>query len=249
MAITDKEKGVWLLDEVYAKQNEGDIWTYDGASALFTWGANSMGTLGQNNANPVTYSSPIQVGTDVNWSALSNATIGDSYWMIATKQDGTLWSWGRGGQGRGGTNSATQYSSPVQVGTDTTWSDQISRDGEGGGSFAIKTDGTLWSWGNNSPSYGALGHNNKTNYSSPKQVPGSWSKEFALKKNGECMFAIRTDGTFWAWGYNAYGQLGLNDNTNRSSPTQIPGTKWSHVACGGDAGAKAFKAALTPSQL
>jgi len=34
MAITDKEKGVWGLDQVYNKINQGSIWEYSGASAL-----------------------------------------------------------------------------------------------------------------------------------------------------------------------------------------------------------------------
>ena len=38
------------------------------------------------------------------------------------------------------------------------------------------------------------------------------------------MTAFKTDGTFWGWGVNQYGQLGLNDRSHRSSPTQIPGT-------------------------
>jgi len=235
MAITDKEEGVWLLDEVYAKQNEGDIWgsPYVGSTALYTWGNNSpMGCLGQNNLTQ--YSSPIQVGTDTTWSAISNSNIGDSYWMIATKTDGTLWSWGRGGQGRLGVSNNTQYSSPVQVGTDTTWSDQISRDGEGGGSFAIKTDGTLWSWGNNSPSYGQLGHNNKTNYDSPKQVPGSWSK---VSNMSTAAITIKADGTLWTWGANSFGMLGIGGDTAYSSPKQVgTDTTWSSVSGGAQFG-------------
>ena len=60
MAITDKEKGVWGLDQVYNKINQGSIWEYTGTNALFTWGLNPAG----NNTN-TEYSSPIQVpGTD-----------------------------------------------------------------------------------------------------------------------------------------------------------------------------------------
>ena len=40
------------------------------------------------------------------------------------------------------------------------------------------------------------------------------------------MIAVKTDGTMWSWGSNTYGGLGHNDKTNRSSPTQIPGTSW-----------------------
>ena len=45
--------------------------------------------------------------------------------------------------------------------------------------------------------------------------------------------AIRTDHTLWCWGFNSSGQLGLGDNTDRSTPTQVGiGTDWSHVTAG-----------------
>ena len=40
------------------------------------------------------------------------------------------------------------------------------------------------------------------------------------------MYATKTDGTLWAWGYNEFGQLADNTIISRSSPTQIPGTTW-----------------------
>ena len=43
---------------------------------------------------------------------------------------------------------------------------------------------------------------------------------------GEALRATKTDGTLWTWGHNTYGELGINDRTMRSSPTQIPGN-WS----------------------
>lgn len=45
--------------------------------------------------------------------------------------------------------------------------------------------------------------------------------------------AIKTTGTLWAWGSNLDYQLGLGDNTQRTTPTQI-GTaiRWSSVYCG-----------------
>ena len=41
--------------------------------------------------------------------------------IIATKTDGTLWSWGYNNNGGAGVNSNVQNSSPTQVGTDTNW--------------------------------------------------------------------------------------------------------------------------------
>ena len=38
--------------------------------------------------------------------------------------------------------------------------------------------------------------------------------------------AIKTDGTFWVWGHNNYGQLGKNNVVRYSSPVQVPGTNY-----------------------
>ena len=93
--------------------------------------------------------------------------------------------------------------------------------------IAIKTDGTLWTWGNNPT--GELGHNNRTQYSSPKQIPGTTWKSTGGSRN--TIAATKTDGTLWVWGFNEYGQVGDNSRTHRSSPVQIPGTDWD--ICGG----------------
>jgi alpha-tubulin suppressor-like RCC1 family protein len=96
-------------------------------------------------------------------------------------------------------------------------------------SFAIKTDGTLWSWGNNG-NY-ELGLNTQTSaYSSPKQVGSltNWSK---ISAQGASTLAIKTDGTLWAWGVNSQGQLGLGNTTMYSSPKQVGSlTNWSQVS-------------------
>ncbi len=91
--------------------------------------------------------------------------------------------------------------------------------------YATKTDGTLWAWGNNSDG-GELGQNNRTHYSSPVQIPGtSW----ALVEGGyRAAMATKTDGTLWAWGNNDNGTLGINEveGNYKSSPVQVPGTTW-----------------------
>ena len=96
--------------------------------------------------------------------------------MVAVKTDGTMWSWGGNLNGVLGLNQSSdnvKYSSPVQIGTDTNWSKVRGGDG----SAAIKTDGTLYTWGYNQYG-GMLGHNETgpgaTNYSSPVQVPGTY---------------------------------------------------------------------------
>jgi len=139
------------------------------------------------------------------------------------KTDGTFWTWGFNNYGALGQNAPnpSSLSSPTQI-PGTNWSTNFATSNSYA-SLAIKTDGTLWTWGVNTQ--GHLGLNNRTNYSSPVQVPGTTWAAVEVSWNGIAR-ATKTDGTLWSWGYNGKGALGLNDTTNRSSPTQVPGTDW-----------------------
>tara|TARA_R100000234_G_C4979519_1_gene170126 strand:+ start:20 stop:1168 length:1149 start_codon:yes stop_codon:yes gene_type:complete len=133
-----------------------------------------------------------------------------------------LWAWGGNNDGRLGQNSLTQYSSPIQIGSDESWSG-ISKTGGDGTTAAVSMDGELFMWGG--AASGSSGLNSNIKYSSPVQVPGTnWSNWVSSVKG--ITIATKTDGTLWSWGKNEHGQLGQNDRTQRSSPVQIPGTTW-----------------------
>ena len=185
-------------------------------NTLWGWGNDDDGDMGQNSP-AIKYSSPVQIpGTT--WS---KAFRGKNF-NTAIKTDGTLWGWGTNYYGQLGQNTSganSKYSSPVQV-PGTTWATATASISV---SHAIKTDGTLWSMGENH--VGQLGHNNLTSYSSPVQIPGTtWS---SLSSSSYQTLGIKTNGTLWGWGNNGMGQLGQNDVALRSSPVQIPGTTWS----------------------
>jgi alpha-tubulin suppressor-like RCC1 family protein len=199
---------------------------------LWLWGDNESGALGQNST--ILHSSPVQVPGN-NWDTFSIASANGSGNAFGIKTDGTLWAWGRNYRGSLGLNQVADdsndahYSSPVQI-PGTTWATvhHIAQKVE-----AVKTDGTLWVWGENQN--GQLGQNNTVFYSSPVQVPGTtWSKT-AYKINGSLAETqqIKTDGTMWAWGSNAYGQVGNSSRAQASSPIQIPGTTWNRFVSGG----------------
>jgi alpha-tubulin suppressor-like RCC1 family protein len=189
---------------------------------LWAWGQNTYGKLGNN--NETTYSSPIQIpGTTWGPNVASGTNNG-----MATKTDGTLWSWGINQHGELGINNRTYYSSPVQI-PGTTWSSNRRTLSSGAYStnMAVKTDGTLWSWGRNDK--GELGVNDVAKRSSPVQIPGTtWSE---CSSGAFYSMAIKTDNTLWAWGKNFNGNLGHNNRTYYSSPVQIPGTTWKDVKC------------------
>jgi alpha-tubulin suppressor-like RCC1 family protein len=188
--------------------------------SLWTWGSNNFGQLGRNNT--IKLSSPVQLGS-LTWSEVS----GGDRACAAIQTNGTLWAWGRNiYNGQLGQNDQINRSSPVQIGSLTTWSKVHM-----GNSFctAIKTDGSLWAWGQNN--YGQLGNNSVIYRSSPVQVGSltTWSQTSA----GQSCAAIKTDGTLWTWGYNGSGQLGQNNTTNLSSPVQVGSlTTWRKLSFG-----------------
>ena len=97
--------------------------------------------------------------------------------------------------------------------------------------IAIKTDGTLWSWGYNG--WGQLGLGDTTQRTTPTQV-GTETTWASVSGGDYYTIAIKTDGTLWSWGYNSYGQLGLGDTSQRSTTTQVgTETTWASVSGAG----------------
>ena len=195
-------------------------------NTLFTWGYNPYGGLGDNTGT--NRSNPVQtVAGGINWKSV----VGGLYHTAALKTDGTLWCWGYNTTyGSLGDNTISDRSSPVQTVTfGTNWK-QVSCGNAH--TTAIKTDGTLWSWGRNS--YGALGDNTIAHKSSPVQTIAFGINWKQVDGGFYHTAAIKTDGTLWTWGYNNAGQLGDNTITNRSSPVQtvVFGTNWKQVSAG-----------------
>jgi alpha-tubulin suppressor-like RCC1 family protein len=140
-------------DHTAAIKTDGTLWL---------WGGNVSGQLGDG-SSVVHRSSPIQtVAGGTNWKLVN---VGNRV-TAAIKTDGTLWLWGGNSQGELGTDTINFRSSPVQtVSGGTNWK-QVSC----GNLYtsAIKTDGTLWTWGYNNT--GQLGDNTRTSRSSPVQT-------------------------------------------------------------------------------
>lgn len=150
---------------------------------LWAWGYNAQGQLGQ--GNTTSKSSPTQVGALTNWASIGN---GNAFALGVTTV-GTLLAWGANYQGQlglGTSGGAAYKSSPTQVGVLTTWS--MVAPTSSSSTSAVKTDGTLWTWG--SGSNGVLGHGNTTSYSSPKQV-GSGTTWFKVSGGPDCVFALK----------------------------------------------------------
>jgi alpha-tubulin suppressor-like RCC1 family protein len=194
---------------------------------LWTWGSNSFGQLGDDTF----ISKSIPVTTFAGGTNWKQVACGFDY-TSAIKTDGTLWTWGQNYYGQLGDNTTTTYS-PTPVTTfagGTNWK-QVA----GGGSHtaAIKTDGTLWTWGRNDD--GQLGNNTTTDSPTPITTFSGGTNWKQVSSGSGHTAAIKTDGTLWSWGDNINGQLG-DDTLDYSKPTPVTtfagGTNWKQVACG-----------------
>ena len=198
---------------------------------LWTWGRGSYGLLGDNTATH--RSTPVTTfAGGTNWKQVSSAF----YHCAAIKTDGTLWTWGLGSDVRLGTNDTTNRLTPVTTfAGGTNWKQVSSSGGQGGGhSAAIKTDGTLWTWGRGDQ--GQLGTNDTTNKSTPVTTFAGGTNWKQVSSGNYHTAAIKTDGTLWTWGYGNSGRLGDNNSGFYSKPTPITtfagGTNWKQVSAG-----------------
>jgi alpha-tubulin suppressor-like RCC1 family protein len=197
---------------------------------LWIWGFNGYGQLGDNTSFLGGRSTPVT--TFVGGTNWKQVVCGRDH-TSAIKTDGTLWTWGRNSYGQIGDNtSGTNRLTPVTTFAGGTNWKQVSGGDEH--TAAIKTDGTLWTWGRNS--YGQIGDNTSgTNRLTPVTTFAggtNWKQVSCGAVNFTA--AIKTDGTLWVWGRNAFGQLGDNTTTTRSTPvTTFAGeTNWKQVSCG-----------------
>jgi alpha-tubulin suppressor-like RCC1 family protein len=209
---------------------------------LWTWGFNTSNSglqLGLNDG--IDRSSPVQVGALTNWSKVSVGARGQ---MSAIKTNGTLWTWGHNPRGSLGLNDTISRSSPVQVGALTDWSSVISTGffwnnisipaaATQAHTIAIKTNGTLWRWGESTSSPVQVGTD--TNWKTTDAPRHAQATANGFPSGGLLLqpwFGIKTNGTLWLLsGGGNYGMLGLNDTISRSSPIQIGSlANWSDIA-------------------
>ena len=187
-----------------AVKSNGTVWA---------WGGNGEGELG--NGTISTYNStPVQVSGLTGVIAASTAY---SHSM-ALESNGTVWAWGDNIYGELGNGTTSNYSAtPVQVSGLT---NVVAIAAGNDYSLALKSDGTVWAWGENND--GQLGNGNTTNSSVPVQV-GSFTGGTAIAAGGGQSLAVKSGGTVWAWGNNAVGQLGNGTATNSNTAIQTSG--------------------------
>jgi alpha-tubulin suppressor-like RCC1 family protein len=196
----------------YALSNAGEVWG---------WGYNGDGTLGDGSV--ATRAAPVRVNAPSGITQIA-ASFTTGY---ALHNDGTVWAWGANGGSLGngfyGTGCETipvgpgcRAVTPIQVPGLT---DVVSIASTRNAAFAVKSDGTVWAWGSNA--HGELGigtvggsacYDNPEAENcvalSPVQIPGLTDVTKVASGSGATTYALKTDGTVLAWGFNGNSELG-----------------------------------------
>ncbi len=142
--------------------------------------------------------------------------------MLLLKSDGTVWSWGNNASGQLGVGSTSASNTPVQVTGLIGVVDVVAR--QGGLSMALKADGTVWVWGNNSGDLIGTTTSGGVFNNTPTLVSGLNSMvSIAAAFDGFTAFATDTNGKVWSWGSNNNGELGDGTTNRHSAPTAIAG--------------------------
>ena len=200
-----------------AVKSDGSVWTWGLNST--SWDANRNGQLGD--GTTTTRLTPVRVlgvGGVGYLSGVAKVAAGASF-TLALKSDGTVYGWGTNLEGELGNGNKTTSLTPVQAGvsniTDLAAGYWLS--------LALKSDGTVWAWGRND--MGQLGNGTTqalTGISTPAAVSGL-SSVTAIHAGVSFGVALKSDGTVWAWGENASGQLGNGTSSNSSTPVRSQG--------------------------
>lgn len=195
---------------------------------VYSWGANLYGALGNGNNISINMPGAVYISGALNGKIITKVAAGSGHSLV-TASDGTVFSWGQntyGQLGDGTSGNGTDKNVPVEVSTSGVLNGKIITQVAAGTyhSIALASDGTVYTWGNNS--FGQLGDGSNTQSSIPVAVntSGVLSGKTVIQVAAGYTYnlVLASDGTIYAWGRNDYGQLGNgNTGTNRNVPVAI----------------------------
>jgi alpha-tubulin suppressor-like RCC1 family protein len=125
------------------------------AGEVFCWGDNTYGQLGTGDTTSQTTPTPVEASTLESGGATVIEVYAGGTSTCALRSDATLWCWGDNTNGQLATGDTTQHPAPVQASPSILGNQVASASVGGAHACAVKTDGSVWCWGNNM--YGQLG--------------------------------------------------------------------------------------------
>jgi alpha-tubulin suppressor-like RCC1 family protein/lysophospholipase L1-like esterase len=207
-------------------RSDGTVWAF---------GNNPFGELGTTTNNGTSNPNPTPVPGLTNVTAIAAGY----YHSLVLRSDGTVWAFGNNEVGQLGTTTNNGTSNPNPTPTQVPGLTNVTAIAASYyNSLVLRSDGTVWAFGNNEVGQLGTTTNNGTRNPNPTptQVPGL-TNVTAIAAGYDHSLVLRSDGTVWAFGYNRYGELGTTTNNGTSNPnptpTQVPGlTNVTAIAAG-----------------
>ncbi|MFT4285756.1 MAG: hypothetical protein QM598_13065 [Protaetiibacter sp.] len=181
----------------------------------WAWGANDSGQLGTIGHTPS--STPVRVEINTPLVAIS---AGENH-ALALDRDGSVWAWGANGFGQLGVGDTQGTFHPERVSTLPSGVRFAAVGAGAGHSVAMTSDGRVWGWGSNTNRQlgpGAAATNVPT---AVRMLLPTGVVAENVTAGTACTFVLATDGSVWAWGLDAGGQLGDGAGTSGTAPVRV----------------------------
>lgn len=210
VGLADVKKIAAGYNQTFAIKSDGTVWA---------WGNNTHGLLGSGGYSNETV--PKKISSLANIEAIATG----AFHTLALKSDGSLWAFGNNTYGQFGNGSTSvDNPNPIQIQTITGLKD-ISA-----GSYytmVLKTDGTVWTWGNND--YGQLGNGGTTGSITPFKVPIDNVQQISA---GWFHAAVLKYGEVWSWGNGTQGEMGNGGQLSSYTPVKVPNISADRISAG-----------------
>lgn len=192
---------------------------------LWDWGRNDVGQLGLGTITAVPTPTLLPVPS-------ARAVANGLDHVLVVDGAGSLWAIGSNSNGKLGDGTTTNSLVPKKI---TSLGNNVVQVAAGDlHSLALKSDGSVWAWGHGGT--GRLGDGTQLDRWAPVPVTGlaAGSGVIAIAARQSTSFALKSDGTLWAWGWNPDGQLGIgNAGTSLVVPTLVGPSKVAAISAGG----------------
>ncbi|MEV1118837.1 hypothetical protein AB0I91_27540, partial [Actinosynnema sp. NPDC049800] len=191
----------------YALRADGTVWG---------WGMNYSDELGPGTSPERLSDVPVRIEGVDDVVAIA-ASSGTAY---AVRSDRTVWSWGSNSSGELGVGTTGAGSStPVRVVGLTDVTEFVAG---GDTRYALRADGTVWTWGGNAE--GQLGNGTSSGQTgTPTPVPGLGGV-VSVAASSRTGYAVQTDRTVVAWGAHTHGEAGVGGaGRDVRKPTPVVG--------------------------
>ena len=213
----------------------------DSLGVLYSWGNNSKGQLGRTPTDSEPADRPGRVDVP-NGTRFLQISAGDDY-AVAIDINHNLYSWGNNEKGQAGQGISSSPSLPPNQVIPSVNATQSFVQVSTGPNYVLAacSDGTVYSWGDNSS--GQLGRevgNTMTHYGpgNPNPVPlPKGVKITQVTAGGKASLALASDGSVYSWGDNSSGQLGRTPSASEPADrayrmTTADGMSFSQISAG-----------------